>query len=85
MNQSVVRNRRRGWRPRTYLVSLTAIILVVALLYWEQAAVLYLISTVLITALLLTVAFADLESRDKQMHEQLEPSRSKDNRKELTQ
>lgn len=66
MVEVAVRKKRRGWRSRTYLLALAAVGLVSALLYWEQAAVLYLISSVLICGLLLVVAFADLERRDKQ-------------------
>lgn len=76
MNQVAVRRKRRGWRLRTYLWSLAAVALVSALLYWEQAAVLYVISSVLICALLLVVAFADLESRDKQLQKQAGESNS---------
>ena len=42
--------------------------LVVALLYWEQAALIYVLSTLAITALLLVVMFSNLEGRDKELH-----------------
>ena len=41
----------------------------IALLYWEQAAVLYVLSTVAMCALLLVVAFSNLEARDKELHQ----------------
>ena len=69
MNQVAVRKKRRGWRRRTYLWALTSVVLVSVLLYWEQAAVLYLISSVLICGLLLVVAFADLEGSERQAEE----------------
>lgn len=75
MKHSVVRKKRRAWRGRTYLLVLAAIALVSALLYWEQAAVLYVVSSVLICVLLLVVAFADLENREQQLQEQRETDR----------
>ena len=69
MNNLSVRKKRRSWRPRTYIWILIAVTVVSALLYWEQAALLYLISTVWTCVLLLRVAFSDLETRDKQLSE----------------
>jgi hypothetical protein len=40
-----------------------------ALLYWEQAAILYVLSTLAISALLLVVMFSNLEARDKEHHQ----------------
>lgn len=40
-----------------------------ALLYWEQAAVLYVLSTLAMCALLLVVMFSNLEARDKELHQ----------------
>jgi len=56
------RHRKFGW-----IFGLSAA--VIALLYWEQAAVLYVVSTLAICALLLVVMFSNLEARDKQLHE----------------
>jgi hypothetical protein len=39
-----------------------------ALLYWEQAGLLFVLSTLAICGLLLVVAFSDLEARDKEFH-----------------
>ena len=43
--------------------------IVIALLYWEQAAVLYVLSTLTICALLLVVMFSNLETRDKELQQ----------------
>ena len=37
-----------------------------ALLYWEQAAALYVLSTLALAALLVVVMFSNLEARDKE-------------------
>ena len=44
--------------------------IVIALLYWEQAAVLYVLSTLAICALLLVVMFSNLEARGTELHEE---------------
>ena len=56
------RYRKFGWIFGTSVI-------VIALLYWEQAAVLYVLSTLAICALLLVVMFSNLEGRDKELHE----------------
>jgi hypothetical protein len=43
--------------------------LVIALLYREQAAVLYVLSTLAMCALLVVVMFSNLEARDKELHQ----------------
>ena len=43
--------------------------IVIALLYWEQAAVLYVLSTLAICALLIVVMFSNLEAKDKELHQ----------------
>ena len=58
---------RRRYRKSIWIFGTTA--LVIALLYWEQAAVLYVISTLAMCALLLVVAFSNLEARDKELHQ----------------
>ena len=42
---------------------------VIALLYWEQMAALFVLSTLAMCALMLVVAFSNLEARDKEMHQ----------------
>jgi hypothetical protein len=51
---------RKGRRRELLWVS-GAVVFVVALLYWEQAALLYVLSTLGVSALLLVVAFSDLD------------------------
>jgi predicted acyltransferase len=59
--------KRRVWRRRTYIWVLSVLIAVFALIYFEQTAVLFVLSTLAMCALLTTVALADLEGRDKEM------------------
>lgn len=57
-------------RRRGTLVWVTgAVAFVSALLYWEQTALLYVLSTLAMCGLLLVVAFSDLEGRDKELTE----------------
>lgn len=58
---------KRRYRKFAWIFGSTA--MVIALLYWEQAAVLYVVSTLAICALLLVVAFSNLEARDKELHQ----------------
>lgn len=61
----------RGVKPRyrkfAWIFGASAV--VIALLYWEQAAVLYVLSTLAICALLLVVMFSNLETRDRKLHQ----------------
>ena len=57
---------RRRYRKFVWIFGTSAI--VIALLYWEQAAVLYVLSTLAICALLVVVMFSNLEARDKELH-----------------
>ena len=58
---------KRRYRNFAGVFGSTAI--VIALLYWEQAAVLYVLSTLVICALLLVVMFSNLEARDTELHQ----------------
>ena len=58
---------KRRYRKFAWIFGSSAI--VIALLYWEQAAVLYVLSTLAICALLLVVMFSNLEARDKKLHQ----------------
>ena len=58
---------KRRYRKFAWIVGSSAI--VIALLYWEQAALLYVLSTLVMCALLLVVAFSNLEARDKELHQ----------------
>ena len=66
MRKTIEKPKRRKWRGRTKLYALAALIIVSALIYWEQAALLYIVSTLMISALLLAVAFANLKTKDRQ-------------------
>jgi hypothetical protein len=57
-----LKRRKLGWIFGTSAI-------VIALLYWEQAAVLYVLSTLAICALLLMVMFSNLEARDIELHQ----------------
>lgn len=59
------RKRRRGGLIRVF----GAVALVSAILYWEQTAPLYVLSTLAMCGLLLVVAFSDLEGRDEELSE----------------
>lgn len=72
--------KRRKWRGRTYILILSALVLVSLLIYWEQTALLYLISTLLISAVLMIVAVADLEGKDRQLGQGSEGSGSPEGR-----
>ena len=62
------RIRKRRYRKFAWIFGTSAIVM--ALLYWEQAAVLYVLSTLAICALLVVVMFANLEARDKELHQE---------------
>ena len=57
---------KRRYRKFAWIFGSSAIVTV--LLYWEQAAVIYVLSTVAICALLVVVMFSNLETRDKELH-----------------
>ncbi|HEU4835964.1 MAG TPA: hypothetical protein VFS90_16170 [Pyrinomonadaceae bacterium] len=58
---------KRRYRKFTWIIGSSAI--VIALLYWEQAAVLYVLSTLAMCAVLLVVAFSNLEGRARELHQ----------------
>ncbi len=60
-------SRKRSYRKFAWIFGSSAI--VIALLYWEQVAVLYVLGTLAICAVLLVVAFSNLEARDKELHQ----------------
>ena len=62
--------KRRVWRRRTYIWVLGGLTAISALIYWEQTAVLFVLSTLAMCVFLMVVAIADLEGRDKELHEQ---------------
>jgi len=66
----VEQRKRRVWQRRTYIWVLGGLALVSALIYWEQTALLFGLSTLAMCVLLAIVAIADLEGRDKTQHQQ---------------
>ena len=58
-----------GRRRRRFAWIFGSSVTVIALLYWEQTAVLYILSTLAMCALMLVVAFSNLEARDKELHQ----------------
>jgi hypothetical protein len=63
MSQRLANNRARktGGRNRTLLWIVGVGLIVLLLIYFEQTAILYVLATLGVTALLLIVAFADLK------------------------
>lgn len=53
----------------TLIRAASAVALVSALLYWEQTALLYILSTLAVCGLLVVVAVSDLEGRNKGLSE----------------
>lgn len=51
---------RKQRRRNSILISIVVVAIIVGLLMWEQVALLYLLATVGVAALLIVVAFADL-------------------------
>jgi len=62
--------KRRVWRRRTYIWTLSGLGIVSALIYWDQTALLFVLSTVAMCVLLIMVAISDLEGRDKELHKE---------------
>lgn len=78
MTEKTVKARRR-WRIKTRVWPLIGLITVAALIYWEQSAALYVLSTLAICLVLVLVAVADLEGKDKVLSQPVqEPSRAQD-------
>jgi uncharacterized membrane protein YhaH (DUF805 family) len=61
MPTTVERRKRHKSRGRTKLFALSSLIAVSAFIYWEQAALLYVASTIFICVVLILVAFGNLE------------------------
>ena len=58
-----------NWRFRKFAWIFGTSAIVISLLYWEQAAVLYVLAILAVCALLLVVAFSNLEARDNELHQ----------------
>jgi hypothetical protein len=76
MGRIVETTKRRSWRRSTYIWMLSALAAVSALLYWEQTALLYVLSTLAMCILLIVVAFSDLEGRDSELNKQVDSDRT---------
>jgi uncharacterized membrane protein YhaH (DUF805 family) len=61
MPTTVETRKRHKSRGRTKLFALSSLIAVSAFIYWEQAALLYVASTIFICVVLILVAFGNLE------------------------
>jgi len=72
----MVKTKRRRMRTKTFIWMLSVLAAVAALLYWEQTALLFVISTLAVCILLLVVAFADLEGKDRALYKQAESDRA---------
>lgn len=59
------RKGKRRYRKFIWIFGTSAT--VIALLYWEQAAILYVLSTLAICTLLVVVMVTNLEARDKEL------------------
>ena len=70
MAQKVEIRKRSRSRRRTIIWALSVLIVISALIYWEQTAVLFVLSTVAMCVLLAVVAIADLEGRDRELHKE---------------
>ena len=71
MSQRITANARRKRRRNTLIWMLALAALIIALLYYEQAALLYVLATLGVTALLVVVAMADLSGSHKVTNEPL--------------
>jgi hypothetical protein len=69
MSQTGKTKTKRRWRKRTWVWILSATLAGGALLYWDQVAWLYVLSTLAVTILLLRVAFADLQEDDGKLRD----------------
>jgi hypothetical protein len=63
--KSTLAGNRRRRKLFTFLWFAALSILTIALIYWEMTAVLYILATLGVTALLLIVAFSDLAQTEK--------------------
>lgn len=61
--RSIAAHRRRR-RTKTYLWITALAVSTISLIYWEQTAVLYILATLGVTALLIVVALSDLRGAE---------------------
>jgi len=72
MSQIIATTKRRRLRRKTYIWMLSTLAAVSALIYWEQTALLYALSTLAMCILLLMVAFSNIEDREKEVDQPAE-------------
>jgi hypothetical protein len=77
MSQIGEATKRGNWRRNNYIWMLSALVVVSALIYWEQTALLYALSTLAMCVLLVVVAFSDLEGRDRELNQPVESDRTR--------
>jgi peptidoglycan/LPS O-acetylase OafA/YrhL len=75
MNRKTMTGDRRRRKLIAALWALGLAVLVIVLIYLEQTAVLYILCTLGVTALLVIVAFANLGQHEAQSQEVVQPSR----------
>ena len=68
MRRNKKRRIRSARRHRNLLWIFGGTFTICVLLYWEQAGLLFVLSTLALCGLLLVVAFSNLEARDKETH-----------------
>ncbi|HSE22467.1 MAG TPA: hypothetical protein VLB68_12455 [Pyrinomonadaceae bacterium] len=66
MNRNSRRRQKKSLRKLVWLLGATGTIC--ALLYWEQTALLYVVSTLAMCDLMLVVAFSKLEDKDEELN-----------------
>ena len=76
MNRKTLAGDRRRRKLMAVLWALGLAVLVIVLIYLEQTAVLYILCTLGVTALLVIVAFADLRHHDVEGQKVAQPSGS---------
>lgn len=67
MTRTNKRRIRGARRQRKFIWIFGGAFTICALLYWEQTALLYVLSTLAICGLMLVVAFSNLEAKDKEL------------------
>ncbi|HYV03583.1 MAG TPA: hypothetical protein VFB82_03295 [Blastocatellia bacterium] len=68
----IATTKRRSLRRRTYIWMLSTLAVASALIYWEQTALLYAISTLAMCILLFMVAFANIEGGELETNQPAE-------------
>ena len=74
MNRKTLAGDRRRRRLMTFLWSLGLALVVIALIYLEKTAILYILCTLGVTALLMIVAFSDLAHGEHQTQQLGQPA-----------